>query len=46
MENGASHLLLTGMAQKITFLRTESQIVVASLFIVMTGDIPFHTPVK
>ena len=42
MGNGAPHLLLTGVAQKFTFGELELQIAVASLFVDMTEDIPFH----
>ena len=43
MGNGAPHLLLTSMAQKFPFGGLELQIAMASLFIDMIGDIPFHT---
>ena len=41
--NGAPHLLLTGVAQKFTFEELELQIAVASLFVYIIADIPFHT---
>ena len=41
--NGAPHLLLTRVAQKSTFEELELQIAVASLFVDIIADIPFHT---